>query len=159
MPKISAGILLFRTRADGVEVLLVHPGGPFWAKKDDGAWSIPKGEAAPGEDLIAAARREFAEETGLSVEGEFIDLGTFRQPSGKTVAAWALEGDFDPASLVSMTFTLEWPPRSGKTAEFPEVDRAEWFDLETAERKILAGQRPILAALGRRLGAKHSLAP
>jgi len=159
MPKISAGILLFRTRADGVEVLLVHPGGPFWAKKDDGAWSIPKGEAAPGEDLIAAARREFAEETGLSVEGEFIDLGTFRQPSGKTVAAWALEGDFDPASLVSMTFALEWPPRSGKTAEFPEVDRAGWFDLETAHRKILKGQRPVLAALAGRLGAEHSFAP
>lgn len=159
MPKISAGIVLFRGRGRNLEVLLVHPGGPFWTKKDEGAWSIPKGEAEPGEDLIAAARREFSEETGSSVEGEFIDLGAFKQPNGKTVAAWALEGDFDPASLVSMTFALEWPPRSGKIAEFPEVDRAEWFDLKTAERKILKGQRPILAALDRRFGGKHSPEP
>jgi len=156
MPRISAGILLFRGRGENVEVLLVHPGGPFWAKKDEGAWSIPKGEAEPGEDPLAAARREFAEETGRPVEGGFIELGSFRQPSGKTVAAWALEGDFDPASLVSMTFSLPWPPRSGKIAEFPEVDTAGWFDLKAADRKILAGQRPILAALERRLGAKGS---
>jgi predicted NUDIX family NTP pyrophosphohydrolase len=159
MPKISAGIVLFRGRGRNLEVLLVHPGGPFWTKKDEGAWSIPKGEAEPGEDLIAAARREFSEETGSSVEGEFIDLGAFKQPNGKTVAAWAKEGDFDPASLVSATFALEWPPRSGKITEFPEVDRAEWFDLKTAERKILKGQRPILAALDRRFGAKHSPEP
>jgi predicted NUDIX family NTP pyrophosphohydrolase len=151
--KTSAGILLFRRRSTGFEVLLVHPGGPFWAKKDEGAWSIPKGEAEPGEDLLAAAQREFAEETGLSVDGEFIDLGAFRQPGGKTVAAWASEGDFDPALLVSATFALEWPPRSGKTAEFPEVDRAQWFDLKTAERKILTGQRPMLAALADHLAA------
>jgi predicted NUDIX family NTP pyrophosphohydrolase len=159
MPKISAGIVLFRGRGRNLEVLLVHPGGPFWTKKDEGAWSIPKGEAEPGEVLIAAARREFSEETGSSVEGEFIDLGAFKQPNGKTVAAWAKEGDFDPASLVSATFALEWPPRSGKITEFPEVDRAEWFDLKTAERKILKGQRPILAALDRRFGAKHSPEP
>ena len=159
MPKTSAGILLFRNRPTGVEVLLVHPGGPFWAKKDEGAWSIPKGEAEAGEDLIACARREFAEETGLSVDGEFIALGAFRQPSGKTVAAWALEGDFDPGALKSNTFELEWPPRSGKTAEFPEVDKAEWFDLESAERKILAGQRPILAALADRLAATPRPSP
>jgi predicted NUDIX family NTP pyrophosphohydrolase len=156
MPKTSAGILLFRRGRSGVEVLLVHPGGPFWAKKDDGAWSIPKGEAQADEDLLAAARREFTEETGLSVGGEFIDLGSFRQPSGKTIAAWACEGDFDTAALVSMTFSMEWPPRSSKTAEFPEVDRAEWFSLEEAQKKILKGQLPILAALTRRLGAKLS---
>ncbi|RBP14107.1 putative NUDIX family NTP pyrophosphohydrolase [Roseiarcus fermentans] len=156
MPKTSAGILLFRSRPYGAEVLLVHPGGPYWARKDDGAWSIPKGEANPGEDLLDAARREFFEETGARVEGAFMDLGAHRQPGGKVVAAWALEGDFDPASLSSGPFTMEWPPRSGKTAEFPEVDRAEWFDLAAAERKILVGQRPILAALARRLEGRRS---
>jgi len=154
MPKTSAGILLFRKRPTEVEILLVHPGGPLWARKDEGAWSIPKGEAEPGEDLLAAARREFSEETGACVEGDVLDLGSFKQPSGKLVAAWACEGDLDPAALVSMAFAMEWPPRSGKIAEFPEVDRAEWFSLEEAQRKILKGQRPILAALARRVGAK-----
>ena len=153
MPKTSAGILLFRRRADDVEVLLVHPGGPFWAKKDAGAWSIPKGEADAGEDLVAAAKREFFEETGAPIDGALIDLGRFRQPSGKVVAAFALEGDFDPASLRSGVFSMEWPPCSGKSAEFPEIDRAEWFDLPTAGEKIHKGQRPILAALAERLGA------
>lgn len=148
MPKTSAGILLFRRGPRGAEVLLVHPGGPFWARKDEGAWSIPKGEAEAGEDLAVAARREFLEETGLSIEGALAPLGAFRQPGGKTVVAFAVEGDFDPSLLASNRFTMEWPPRSGKTAEFPEVDRAEWFDLERASAKILKGQRPILAALG-----------
>src|ERR1700761_59447 len=124
MPNLSAGILLFRRRPSGLELMLVHPGGPFWAKKDAGAWSIPKGLADEGEDLLAAAKREFLEETGMPVEGEFLDLGTHKQPGGKTIVAWAHEGDFDPAHLKSNTFTLEWPPRSGRTAKFPEVDRA-----------------------------------
>ncbi len=154
MPKTSAGILLFRRRPRGVEVLLVHPGGPFWAKKDDGAWSIPKGETESGEDTVVAAKREFDEETGAAIAGALIDLGTFRQPSGKIVAAFASEGDFDPASLQSNLFAMEWPPRSGKTVEFPEADRAAWFGLEEAQRKILKGQRPILAALADRLSRK-----
>ncbi len=153
VPKTSAGILLFRRRQHGVEVLLVHPGGPFWAKKDDGAWSVPKGEREAGEDIAVAAKREFEEETGAAVGGALIDLGTFPQPSGKIVAAFASEGDFDPASLQSNVFAMEWPPRSGKTAGFPEADRAAWFDLKTASTKILKGQRPILAALAKRLGA------
>ena len=147
MPKLSAGILLFRRRAAGVEVLLVHPGGPFWAKKDLGAWSIPKGLADEGEDLLAAAKREFLEETGMPVEGEFIDLGAHKQPGGKTIAAWAHEGDFDPALLTSNTFSLEWPPRSGRMAQFPEVDRAAWFSIDEAFEKISKGQTPIIAAL------------
>ena len=151
MPKSSAGILLFRRRPPGVEVLLVHPGGPFWAKKDEGAWSIPKGETESGEDPAVAAEREFEEETGAAVAGSLIDLGTFRQPGGKIVAAFASEGDFNPAALHSNAFAIEWPPRSGKTAEFQEVDRAAWFGLEDAQAKILKGQRPILAALVERL--------
>ena len=147
MPKVSAGILLFRCRPTGVEVLLVHPGGPFWAKKDLGAWSIPKGLADEGEDLLDAAKREFLEETGMVVDGEFLDLGAHKQPGGKTVVAWACEGDFDPASLKSNTFSLEWPPRSGRTAEFPEVDRGAWYSIDEASDKINKGQRPIIAAL------------
>ncbi len=151
MPKVSAGILLFRNRAGRVEVLLAHPGGPFWAKKDDGAWTIPKGLVDEGEDLAAAARREFFEETGAAVEGELIPLGPHKQPGGKTVVAFAAQGEFDPAALRSNTFAMEWPPRSGKTAEFPEIDRAEWFGLDEAARKILKGQRPMLEALKGRL--------
>src|SRR3984957_2333497 len=135
MPKLSAGILLFRRRPAGVEVMLVHPGGPFWAKKDLGAWSLPKGLADEGEDLLDAAK------------GEFLDLGAHKQPGGKTVVAWACEGDFDPASLKSNTFSLEWPPRSGRTAEFPEVDRAAWYSIDEAFMKINKGQKPIVAAL------------
>ena len=154
MPKISAGILLFRRTPAGVEVLLVHPGGPFWAKKDAGSWSIPKGLADEGEDLLAAARREFLEETGATAEGDFLDLGAHRQPSGKTIAAFALEGDFDPAALKSNTFSLEWPPRSGRMAEFPEVDRAAWHSIDEASAKISKGQMSILAALVRKLEAE-----
>ena len=136
-----------------LQVLLVHPGGPFWAKKDLGAWSVPKGEVAEGEDALAAARREFEEETGVAVEGEFVALGEVRQAGGKVVTAWALEGDFDPAGLRSNTFTMEWPPRSGRMAEFPEVDRAQWFGVDEAREKILAGQLPLIDALVEALGA------
>lgn len=152
MPERSAGILLYRRTAAGVEVLLAHPGGPFWRRKDDGAWSIPKGRIDSGEDALAAARREFAEEMGAPAAAEdFLPLGAFRQPGGKIVEAFAGEGDFDVAALRSNTFTLQWPPKSGKTAEFPEIDRAEWFSLDEAGRKILAGQRPMLDALQRHL--------
>jgi predicted NUDIX family NTP pyrophosphohydrolase len=148
MPQRSAGLLLYRRRGrGGVEVLLVHPGGPFWAKKDLGAWSIPKGIYEPDEDPLAAARREFAEETGSPVQGDAIALGSFRQSSAKTVDVWAVEGEFDPASLKSNTFSMEWPPRSGRRREVPEVDRAEWFVPEDAARKLLKGQRPVLDAL------------
>ena len=152
MPKTSAGILLFRKRPGGVQVLLVHPGGPFWMKKDEGAWSIPKGLAEESEDLLAAARREFLEETGDKVEGQFLDLGAHKQPGGKTIIAWGCEGDFDPERLKSNMFTIEWPPRSGKTAEFPEVDKAGWFSIDDALKKATKGQRPIIAALAERLG-------
>jgi predicted NUDIX family NTP pyrophosphohydrolase len=152
MAQRSAGILLYRRRRGGIEVLLVHPGGPFWAGKDEGVWSIPKGLYEAGEDPLAAARREFAEETGAEVEGEALALGSFRQSSVKIVDAWAIEGEFDPAMLRSNTFILEWPPRSGRMREVPEVDRAGWFTPEEAARKILKGQRPILQALLRNLG-------
>jgi predicted NUDIX family NTP pyrophosphohydrolase len=152
MPQRSAGILLYRRRQGAVEVLLVHPGGPFWASKDEGAWSIPKGAYEPGEEPLAAARREFAEETGARLQGEAVPLGSFRQSSVKTVDAWAVEGDFDPGGLESMTFEMEWPPRSGRMGEFPEVDRAQWFAPAEAARKLLKGQRPILQALLRQLG-------
>ena len=152
MPHRSAGILLYRRRRGGVEVLLVHPGGPFWARKDDGAWSIPKGGYEPGEDPLAAAKREFAEETGAQLHGEAVTLGSFRQSAAKIVDVWAVEGEFDPAGLVSNTFAMEWPPRSGRMCEIPEVDRAEWFTPEVATRKILRGQRPIIEALLRHLG-------
>src|ERR1700722_19992221 len=147
MAKISAGILLFRRTPAGVEVMLVHPGGPFWAKKDLGAWSIPKGLADEGEELLEAAKREFLEETGMGVDGAFLDLGAHKQPGGKTIAAWACEGDFGPATLKSNTFSLEWPPLSGRTAEFPEVDRAAWYSIDEAFMKIHKGQKPIIAAL------------
>ena len=153
MPQRSAGILLYRRRGPGrVEVLLVHPGGPFWAKKDEGAWSIPKGGYEPGEDPLTAAKREFAEETGSHVQGEALSLGAFRQSSAKIVDVWAVEGDFDPATLMSNTFALEWPPRSGRMIDVPEVDRAEWFTPNQAERKIHKGQRPVIEALLKRLG-------
>jgi len=152
MPQRSAGILLYRRRRGAVEVLLVHPGGPFWAGKDEGAWSIPKGTYEPGEDPLAAARREFAEETGSRLEGETVALGSFRQSAVKIVAVWAVEGEFDPASLKSNTFSMEWPPRSGRMREVPEVDRAAWFTIEEASRKMLSGQRQILDALLQHLG-------
>ena len=137
----SAGLLLFRRARGGVwEVLLAHPGGPFWAKRDDGVWSIPKGLLDNDEDTLAAARREFAEETGFTPEGPFLDLGEIKQPGGKLVHVWAVESDFDPRRLISNTFEMEWPIKSGRTASFPEVDRASWFDIATARRKILRGQ-------------------
>ena len=146
MPKRSAGLLMYR-RNDLLEVLLAHPGGPFWAKKDMGAWSIPKGEFYSGEDPLLAAKREFEEETGITPEGEFIALGELKQAGGKIVTAWAVEGDCDPSTLKSNTFSMEWPPRSGRMAEFPEVDRWEWFSVEEAEERILAGQRVFLERL------------
>ncbi len=152
MPQRSAGILLYRRRGAGLEVLLVHPGGPFWAGKDAGAWSIPKGIVAPGEDPLAAARREFTEETGGEPQGEAMALGAFRQSAAKIVEVWAVEGEFDPATLKSNTFQMEWPRRSGRSAEFPEADRAAWFTPDEAARKLIKGQRPVLEALLRQLG-------
>ncbi|HEV3359127.1 MAG TPA: NUDIX domain-containing protein [Pseudonocardiaceae bacterium] len=146
--KRSAGILLYRRSTEGLEVLLGHMGGPFWARKDAAAWSIPKGECEPDEEPLAAARREFQEELGLPVpEGELVELGEVRQSGGKVVTAWALAGDLDPADVVPGTFEMEWPRGSGKLKEFPEIDRAAWFDLATAEEKIVAGQRPLLGRL------------
>ena len=134
-----------------MEVLLVHPGGPIWARRDAGAWSIPKGEPEAGEDALTAARREFAEELGRGVDGTFIPLSPVRQPGGKVVHAWAVEADFDTSSIASNTFSMEWPPRSGRQQVFPEIDRAEWFPLDVARQKILAGQTPLLAELIRLL--------
>jgi predicted NUDIX family NTP pyrophosphohydrolase len=142
----SAGILLFRRKAK-LEVLLVHPGGPFWAKKNEGSWSVPKGEYAAGEDPAAAAEREFFEETGQRIAGEMIPLGKIRQKSGKEVTAWAVEGDIDCDSIASNTFEMEWPPRSGKMKSFPEVDRAGWFDLSEARGKINEKQAAFLDTL------------
>ena len=147
MVKNSAGLLLYRFRGGNLEVFLVHPGGPFWAKKDLGVWSIPKGEMDEGEELLDAARREFEEETGFRPEGIFREMTPVTQRSGKIVHAWAVEGDCDSTAIQSNTFTLEWPPRSGRQQEFPEVDRAGWFDLDTAREKILDGQRGLLDEL------------
>lgn len=144
----SAGILLFRRREHKVEVLLVHPGGPFWTHKDLGAWSIPKGLIHGGEELLETALREFQEETGCAVQGEPFYLGKFPQPSGKKIVhAWAVEQDLDAARIVSNTFQLEWPKGSGQTKEFPEIDRAAWFDIREAKQRILPGQLPILEKL------------
>jgi predicted NUDIX family NTP pyrophosphohydrolase len=136
----SAGILLFRRRDGDIELLLGHPGGPFWGRKDLGAWSIPKGLIAPGENPLAAARREFAEETGKNPSGELIPLGEARQPGGKVVHVWAVQSDWDPADLQSNSFEMEWPPRSGRRQRFPELDRAAWFSVDDARMKILKGQ-------------------
>jgi predicted NUDIX family NTP pyrophosphohydrolase len=146
MPKRSAGLLMYR-RGKELEVFLVHPGGPFWAKKDLGAWSIPKGEYEPDEEPLAAARREFEEETGFPAIGTFIELGELKQPGGKTVSAWAFEGDCDANDLRSNTSTMEWPPRSGRKMEFPEVDRGSWYSIEDATRHLLPGQRAFLERL------------
>jgi predicted NUDIX family NTP pyrophosphohydrolase len=151
MPRQSAGILLYRVRDGEPEVLLVHPGGPYWARKDDGAWGLPKGEYTAEENPLDAARREFEEETGLRPSGDFVRLGAFVQSKAKTVEVWAVEGDFDPGQLRSNLFSMEWPPKSGRMVEYPEVDRAGWFGREAAARKILKGQLPILAALFDRL--------
>lgn len=145
--KQSAGLLIHRERAGKVEVFLVHPGGPFWAKKDDGAWSIPKGEFVAGEDPLAVARRELHEETGLEVDGEFVKLETIRQAGGKLVTAFAVRADFDVGEIRSNTFEMEWPPRSGRRQQFPEVDRAAWFTLEEARVKILKSQVALLDQL------------
>ena len=145
---MSAGILLYRLRPAGPEVLLGHMGGPFWAKKDDGGWSIPKGEHGPDEDPLAVARREFEEELGSSVPTqELVPLGALRVTSGKVLAVWAAEGDLDAAAAQSNTFTVEWPPRSGRVQEFPEIDRAAWFGLEEARSKLVKGQVPFLDRL------------
>jgi predicted NUDIX family NTP pyrophosphohydrolase len=153
----SAGILIFRRRnrrdPEAIEVFLVHPGGPFWARRDAGAWSIPKGEVQPGEDLLKRAITELREETGFGVDGPFLPLGPIKQAGGKVVHAWAVEGDCDPAKLSSNTFSLEWPPRSGKRQDFPEVDRAAWFDIKTAEEKINKSQSRFLRALADKLKA------
>ena len=151
MAKRSAGILLYRMRNKFLEVFLVHPGGPFWAKKDEGAWSIPKGEFDDGEDPLKAARREFQEETGLAPDGKFIELNPIRQKSGKFVYAWAIEGDIDPTKISSNNFEMEWPPRSGKMRSFPEVDKADWFTLDKAKRKMNAGQVALLDDLALRI--------
>lgn len=142
----SAGLLLYRRR-DDLEVLLAHPGGPYWRNKDEGAWSVPKGEILEGEDPYAAALREFEEETGLRPHGKPVSLGSLRQSGGKLVHAWAVENDWDPSRLVSNQFSIEWPPRSGRTALFPEIDRANWFDLATARLKILKSQTEFLNRL------------
>jgi predicted NUDIX family NTP pyrophosphohydrolase len=151
MPKVSAGLLCYRLEPSGLEVLLVHPGGPFWAKKDDGAWSIPKGEIGPGEDPLEAARREFSEETGQEVAGTFVPLPPIRQAGGKIVHAFAVETDLDPSTMRSSRFTMEWPPKSGRQQSFPEVDRARWFSLADARIKILKSQTPLLDELERHL--------
>ena len=148
MPKLSAGVLVYRTRDRVVEVLLAHPGGPFWARKDDGAWSIPKGEYADGDDPWAAAQREFGEELGLPVPaGPRVDFGPLKQPSGKVVTAFAVRGDLDVTDARSNTFELEWPKGSGRMREFPEVDRVAWFPVAQARTKLLKGQRAFLDQL------------
>ncbi|HEX6590352.1 MAG TPA: NUDIX domain-containing protein [Longimicrobiales bacterium] len=154
MKKPSAGLLMYRRRDHVVEVLLVHPGGPYWKNRDEGAWSIPKGEFDEGEDAEAAARREFEEELGVAPVGELIELGAIRQKSGKTVHAWAVEGDFDCATIRSNSFTLEWPPKSGRMQEFPEVDRAQWFTPEVARAKMHTGQGDLVDRLLTRLEAR-----
>ena len=151
----SAGLLLYRRRQQRLEVLLAHPGGPFWARKDEGAWTIPKGELDEHEDPLDGATREFKEETGHDVTGAFLPLTPRRQPGGKLVHAWAVEGDFDPAGLQSNMFSMEWPPRSGRQARFPEIDRVAWFDLPEARVKILKGQLGFLDELDRLLTGRH----
>jgi len=149
--EISAGILVYRETNGALEVLLAHPGGPFWARKDEGAWTIPKGLVEPGADLLATAQREFTEETGFVADGPFVPLAPVRQSSGKIVHAFACRGDVDAAKLISNTFEIEWPPRSGRRRQFPEVDRAAWFDFATAREKLIAYQRPFLVELEKML--------
>jgi len=151
MARTSAGLLLFRKRSAGVEVFLIHPGGPFWRGRDIGAWSIPKGEIGAGEDPLAAARRELTEETGVAVDGEFVALAPVRQKGGKAVVAWAIEADCDAAAITSNSFSLEWPPRSGKHHDFPEVDEAAWFALAEARRRINPAQAAFLDELEQRI--------
>jgi predicted NUDIX family NTP pyrophosphohydrolase len=152
--KLSAGIVLYRKRETEIEVLIVHPGGPFWAKKDDGAWSIPKGEYVEGQDPLSVAKREFVEEIGFEVTGHFVELPPAKQPSGKIIRAWAVEGDLDAASIRSNTFSMEWPPKSGRIQQFPEVDRALWCEVALARRKLLSGQRVLLDGLEQQIRDK-----
>jgi len=147
MAKQSAGLLLYRKRAGSIEVFLVHPGGPFWKNKDQGAWSIPKGEFEDDEEPLEAAKREFREETGFAAEGEFLPLQPVRQPSGKVIHAWAQESDIDAGAVKSNSFSMEWPRGSGRMAQFPEIDRAAWFPIKDARRKMLKGQLPFLDQL------------
>jgi predicted NUDIX family NTP pyrophosphohydrolase len=147
MAKRSAGLIVYRRRGEDLEVFLVHPGGPFWAKKDLGAWSIPKGEYEEGEEGLDVARREFLEETGFAVDGDFLEVGTIKQAGGKVVTAWAVEEELDAALLRSNVFEMEWPPRSGRLQEFPEVDRGGWFSIEEARGRILKGQVGLLERL------------
>ncbi len=156
MKPISAGILLYRHRPGGVEVLLAHPGGPYWKNQDLGHWGIPKGRVDEGEDLFAAARREFVEETGIDPGMQGTPLPHRRQPGGKTIHAWAIEGDCDASSCRSNEFTMEWPPRSGRLASFPEIDRVEWFPLGEGRGKMLPGQRPFLDDLETLLAAREA---
>ena len=155
MPKISAGLLMYRIRNGELQFLLAHPGGPYFQGKDAGAWGIPKGELAAGEDLLGAAQREFEEETGFKPSPPFMKLEPITQKSGKVVHAWAFAGDCDPNQLRSNSFRMEWPPRSGQKQEFPEVDRAEWFGLTEGKQKIKASQIPLLEELERRKKAAH----
>jgi predicted NUDIX family NTP pyrophosphohydrolase len=155
----SAGVLAYRGRGNSLEVLLVHPGGPFWRRKDEGAWSIPKGECADGEPAEMAARREFGEETGWRLDGDLVPLGETRQAGGKTVVGFAIEADFDAATLVSNTFEMEWPPRSGRRQSFPEIDRAAWFDLVEARMKIIPGQIALLDRLAAALDGAGPIDP
>jgi len=160
MAKRSAGILMYRRRGPVIELLLVHPGGPFWQNKDRGAWSLPKGEYAAGEDPLAAAKREFTEELGSALpDRAFLDLGAIKQPGGKVITAFAIEGDFDPAALKSNSFAVEWPPGSGRTQTFPEVDRAQWFSPADAREKILPGQLGFITRLLETLGYESGLQP
>lgn len=154
MPRVSAGLLMYRIKDGALQVLLAHPGGPYFRKKDEKAWSIPKGEPEPDEDLLATAQREFEEETGVKPAGPFLPLAPIKQKGGKIVHAWAFEGDCDSQSLRSNTFTIEWPPGSRRQAEFPEIDRAEFFDLPTAGKKIKAGQEALIDELSTILKSK-----
>ena len=153
MAKQSAGLVLYRHGAGALEVFLVHPGGPFWAAKDAGAWTIPKGEYTDDEPPLQAARREFTEETGFAADGPFLELGTIKQVSGKTVRAWAFEGDCNPAELKSNLCLIEWPPRSGRQLEIPEVDRGQWFSVLEASKRILKAQLPFLETLAMKIQA------
>jgi predicted NUDIX family NTP pyrophosphohydrolase len=154
MPRISAGLLMYRIKDGAIQVLLAHPGGPFFVNKDDGAWSIPKGEPEPDEDFFVTAQREFAEETGLEPNGPFIPLKPIQQKGGKIVHAWAFEGDCDPHFIKSNTFTMEWPPHSGKQMEYPEIDQTDFFDLKTAKKKIKSGQEKFIEELKAILGGR-----
>ena len=155
MPRLSAGLLMYRIEDGAIQVLLAHPGGPFFRSKDDGSWSIPKGEPEPDEDLLVTAQREFEEETGVNPSGPFIPLAPIQRKGGKTVHAWAFAGDCDPKTIRSNTFTMEWPPHSGKQTEFPEIDRAEFFDLEVARVKIKAGQERLIEELAALKGLRR----